>query len=74
MYLKLVKADVWNGVRITLQDSRQKDYDYFENGNVEVFVYGYPYHEAKVTWLSASDLHQNYLKQGTNFVDEIEGY
>ena len=73
MYLKLARTDTWSEVRITLQDSHQKDYDYFENGNIEVFVYGYPYHEARITWFSASDLHETYLKDGTEFADDIEG-
>jgi asparagine synthetase B (glutamine-hydrolysing) len=73
MYLELAEADSWNEMRITLQEKLQKDYDYYEKENIEVFIYGYPYHEAKVSWLSASDLHQTYLEYGTDFIDEIEG-
>ena len=73
MYLKLTKADTWREIGINLQDKHQKDYDYFENGDIEVFIYGYPYLEDKATWLSAADLHHTYLQHGLNYIDTIEG-
>lgn len=74
MYLKCVQGDFWSKAKIMLGDSRQKDYDHFQNSEVEVFIYGYPYDEAKAVWLSAADLCQLYSRQGTKFAGEIEGY
>jgi asparagine synthase (glutamine-hydrolysing) len=71
MNLLLEKEKPWNKMEILYQAN--KFYNHFDNSDIEIFIYGYPYHAVNVAWLSAQDLYQIYLEKKGGFVSDIEG-
>ena len=72
MHLTIKKGQIGQAKVVFEHDSR-KDYDHAEADGVEVFVYGYPYHNVNRAWISALQLNHYYLQSGLDFVTDMEG-
>lgn len=71
MYLKLTTTDL-NRSEFVI-DNKQKDYDYIEKDKIIIFIYGYPFNSSINSWISSNDVYQTYLRNGFDFVEDIEG-
>ena len=71
MYLRITTAN-WDSPKFAISD-KQKDYDYIEKDNINVFIYGYPFNGPTNSWLSSNDVCQLYLRNELDFIEDIEG-
>ena len=71
MHLTLTTAN-WDRVGFVIT-AKQKDYDYVEKDDVSVFIYGYPFNDFTISWISAEDVYQLYSRDELHFVNDIEG-
>jgi hypothetical protein len=71
MYLRLTTTN-WDMSEFVISD-KQKDYDYVEKDNLNIFIYGYPFDSSTNSWTSSNDVYQMYLRDGLDFVEDIEG-
>ncbi|MFX0139445.1 MAG: hypothetical protein ACFFDN_37740 [Candidatus Hodarchaeota archaeon] len=62
----------WEDCEIVI-NKKQKDYEYLEKEDINVFIYGYPFNEITKCWISAIDIYDQYSKNELNFVHHIEG-
>lgn len=72
MHLTIKKGQLGQA-KVVFEHDGRKDYDHAEADGVEVFVYGYPYHNINRAWISARQLNQYYLQNGLDFVTDMEG-
>jgi len=71
MYLRLTTTN-WDKPEFVICD-KQKDYDYIEKDNINIFIYGYPFDGSTSSWISSNDVQRAYLRDGLDFVEDIEG-
>ena len=71
MYLKLTK-DNWDSLKFVVS-CNQKDYQYLASNGIGIFIYGYPFNDSTVSWISAEDVYQLYSENELSFINDIEG-
>ena len=71
MYLKLTTSG-WERSKFVIS-YKQKDYDYMENDDLNIFIYGYPFNAFTNSWISSSDICHTYLRNELDFIEDIEG-
>jgi len=68
-----IKREQIGQAKFVFENERRNDYDHTEADGVEVFVYGYPYHNINKTWISARQVSHYYLQNEFDFVTDVEG-
>jgi len=73
MFLLIKQNISWKDLHIKYTRSADKDYSHYENAELEVFTYGYPYHQTRSAWALPQEIAQMYSQKGTDLVNDIEG-
>ena len=71
MYLRLNAAN-WDDSEFGITHE-QTDYDLLDKGDINVYIYGYPFDSSSDTWISSTDVYQAYLRDKLRFIADIEG-
>lgn len=68
-----IKREQIGQAKVVFEHDGRKDYDHAEGNGLEVFVYGYPYHNVNRAWISARQVSHYYLQNGLDFVTGMDG-